>query len=59
MKRIVICCDGTWNTPDQTTHGVAEPTNVTKLADAIDRTAGGVAQMLFYHPGIGTSVSPA
>jgi uncharacterized protein (DUF2235 family) len=57
MKRIVICCDGTWNTPDQTNHGVAEPTNVTKLADAVSRTAGGAAQMLFYHPGIGTSGS--
>jgi uncharacterized protein (DUF2235 family) len=57
MKRIVICCDGTWNTPDQTAHGVAEPTNVTKLADAVLRSADGVAQMLFYHPGIGTSGS--
>ena len=57
MKRIVICCDGTWNTPDQTDRGMAEPTNVTKLALAIPRTAGDVAQMLFYHPGIGTSGS--
>lgn len=57
MKRIAICCDGTWNTPDQTDRGVAEPTNVTKLADAVARTAGGAAQMLFYHPGIGTSGS--
>jgi uncharacterized protein (DUF2235 family) len=57
MKRIVICCDGTWNTPDQTDDGVAEPTNVTKLADAISRTADGVVQLLFYHAGIGTSGS--
>jgi uncharacterized protein (DUF2235 family) len=57
MKRIVICCDGTWNTPDQADDGVAEPTNVTKLADAIAHSAGGVAQVLFYHPGIGTSGS--
>jgi uncharacterized protein (DUF2235 family) len=57
MKRIVICCDGTWNTPDPTAHGVAEPTNVSKLAYAIVRGAGGVRQMLFYHPGIGTSGS--
>jgi uncharacterized protein (DUF2235 family) len=57
MKRIVICCDGTWNTPDQTDDGVAEPTNVTKLADATARTAGGVEQMLFYHSGVGTSGS--
>lgn len=57
MKRIVICCDGTWNTPDQTDNGVAEPTNVTKLALAIPLTAGAMAQILFYHPGIGTSGS--
>jgi uncharacterized protein (DUF2235 family) len=57
MKRIAICCDGTWNTPDQSDNGVAEPTNVTKVADAIFPTADGVAQMLFYHPGIGTSGS--
>jgi uncharacterized protein (DUF2235 family) len=57
MKRIVICCDGTWNTPDQTDHGMAEPTNVTKLALAIPDTAGAITQRLFYHPGIGTSGS--
>jgi uncharacterized protein (DUF2235 family) len=54
---MIICCNGTWNTPDQTDRGVAEPTNVTKLAEAIPHTADGVAQMLFYHPGIGTAGS--
>ena len=29
-KRIVICCDGTWNTVDQ-----PYPTNVVKMARAI------------------------
>src|SRR5216117_3485774 len=57
MKRIVICCDGTWNTPDQADSGVAEPTNVTKLAEAVLPTAAGVPQVVFYHPGIGTSGS--
>lgn len=28
MKRIAICCDGTWNSPDQKDkEGVASPTN--------------------------------
>jgi len=54
MKRIVICCDGTWNTPDQADSGVAEPTNVTKLAEAVLRAAAGAPQVVFYHPGIGT-----
>ena len=57
MKRIVICCDGTWNTPDQADSGVAEPTNVTKLAEAVLPTAAGVPQVVFYHPGVGTSGS--
>ncbi|WP_243858644.1 phospholipase effector Tle1 domain-containing protein [Mycobacterium sp. DL440] len=31
-KRLVVCCDGTWNTPDQTTKGKPTPTNVAKVA---------------------------
>ncbi|TAL17590.1 hypothetical protein EPN96_04530 [bacterium] len=29
-KRIIICADGTWNTPDQSDHGEPSLTNVTK-----------------------------
>ena len=50
MKRIVLCCDGTWNTP---TKGV--PTNVTKTARAVLPTApDGTAQVVFYDAGVGT-----
>jgi Uncharacterized conserved protein (DUF2235). len=28
MKRLIICCDGTWNKPDQMDRGVMHPTNV-------------------------------
>ena len=54
-KRLVICCDGTWNTPDQVSGKRSTPTNVTKLALAI-ATAGpdGVEQRVYYHPGVGT-----
>lgn len=31
-KRLVVCCDGTWNTPDQLRGGRRAPTNVTKIA---------------------------
>jgi uncharacterized protein (DUF2235 family) len=34
-KRLVLCCDGTWNTPDQQSGGRPCPTNVTKLALAV------------------------
>ena len=31
MKKIVLCCDGTWNSADQESNGVPCPTNVVKL----------------------------
>jgi uncharacterized protein (DUF2235 family) len=54
-KRLIVCCDGTWNRPDQHHNGVAAPTNVSKLALAVAREdSGGVAQRVFYQPGVGT-----
>ena len=56
MKRIVLCCDGTWNTPDQTSEGRVTQTNVTKIASSVaDRDAAGVRQVVYYQPGVGTS----
>ncbi len=50
MKRIVICSDGTWSTPDQ-----RAPTNVALLARAVLPTGpDGVAQVVFYDEGVGT-----
>lgn len=50
-KTLVVCCDGTWNTPDQR----GRPTNVTKIARAIlPRAAGGDAQFVYYDEGVGT-----
>ena len=55
MKRLVVCCDGTWNRPDQVNRGVAAPTNVAKFALALaDRDADGQAQCLHYEAGVGT-----
>jgi uncharacterized protein (DUF2235 family) len=54
-KRIIVCCDGTWNTPDQERNGKAAPTNVVRVAEAILATDGnGGEQRVFYHPGLGT-----
>jgi hypothetical protein len=50
-KNIVVCCDGTWNTADQTDHGVPCPTNVCKLKNIALSNA---EQLLYYHPGVGT-----
>jgi uncharacterized protein (DUF2235 family) len=54
MKRIVACCDGTWNDSDEGTGY----TNVSRLAWAVQSTdtRGGkdIAQILFYQSGVGT-----
>jgi uncharacterized protein (DUF2235 family) len=55
-KRLVLCCDGTWNTPDQRKDGAPIPTNVTKFALAVAPAgADGRVQRTFYHRGVGTT----
>jgi len=50
MKRIVICCDGTWNDPE-----TRRVTNVVRMARAVRPVArDGAAQVVFYDWGIGT-----
>lgn len=50
-KRLVVCLDGTWNTPDDE----GRATNVVKIMRAL-RPAddNGVAQVAFYDKGVGT-----
>lgn len=48
-KRLVVCCDGTWNWRDQ-----PAPTNVAKLHDAVAPSGpGGVPQVTWYEEGVG------
>lgn len=50
MKRLIVCCDGTWQ---QLTSPY--PTNVVKLAQAVKPIANdGIPQIVFYDQGIGT-----
>ncbi|MDZ8222840.1 MULTISPECIES: DUF2235 domain-containing protein [unclassified Nostoc] len=50
MKRLIICCDGTWQ---QLTSRY--PSNVVKLAQSVKSIArDGVTQIVFYDQGIGT-----
>src|SRR3954447_13255980 len=54
VKRLVVCCDGTWNRPDQTKQGVAAPTNVAKISLALaEEDDAGNPQMLHYEAGVG------
>ncbi len=58
MKRIVICCDGTWNVPDEDVEGVPQATNVTRIAKAIClEDQQGIRQLTYYGTGVGTSGS--
>ena len=50
-RNLVICCDGTWNTPSQTHRGVLAPTNVVRIYNAIVEDEN---QLKYYHPGVGT-----
>jgi uncharacterized protein (DUF2235 family) len=50
MKRLIVCCDGTWN-------GLSGeyPTNVLKLSQAIKTAdSGGILQKIYYQEGLGT-----
>jgi len=51
MKRLVVCLDGTWNTPDDE----GRATNVVKIMRAVaHRGSDGVDQITFYDKGVGT-----
>lgn len=52
MSRVlVICCDGTWNKPEQK----GGPTNVTKMTRAVPpRAPDGTQQLVYYDQGVGT-----
>jgi uncharacterized protein (DUF2235 family) len=54
-KRLVVCCDGTWNTADQHLDGRPCPTNVTRFALGVaDRGEDGMEQRVYYQRGVGT-----
>lgn len=52
MKRLVVCCDGTWNKPDN-----ENVTNVEKIARTVQSapsSTGGVYQLVYYISGVGS-----
>jgi uncharacterized protein (DUF2235 family) len=53
IKRIIVCCDGTWNADDTQTND----TNVAILARAIhgSQQTGGILQIVLYLRGVGTT----
>lgn len=54
-KKLVICCDGTWNTQDQNEKSSPCPTNVERIARALrGEDAKGLPQVVYYESGVGT-----
>lgn len=50
MKRLIVCCDGTWQKLTS-----SYPTNVVKIAQAIQPSANdGTSQIVFYDEGVGS-----
>ena len=57
-KRLIVCCDGTWQAANHATHEI--PSNVAKLCRAISKThidENGLAapQIVFYDAGVATA----
>jgi uncharacterized protein (DUF2235 family) len=48
-RRLIICCDGTWNWPE-----ARRETNVVRLVRSITPDDNGIAQIVHYHQGVGT-----
>jgi uncharacterized protein (DUF2235 family) len=54
-KRIIICADGTWNTPKQSSGGYPAPTNVWLMYQLVPPQARDqLPQLALYHTGVGT-----
>ena len=55
MKRIIICCDGTWNDPDNKEDDLQCQTNVFKLSTLVSPVdLQGIDQVVYYQDGVGT-----
>lgn len=50
IRRLIVCFDGTWNTPDSG----SKPTNVVKFLRAIQSVDQDISQFAFYDKGVGT-----
>ena len=50
-RRLILCCDGTWNSAD----AGGSATNVVRLTRVLKaQSAEGIPQIVYYHDGVGT-----
>lgn len=57
MKRLILCCDGTWNSADQSSNGIPCPTNIIRIAYRIAKRKDDLRQIVYYSQGVGTGNS--
>lgn len=57
MKKIIVCCDGTWNKPGNKDGNTIVKTNVQKMYEAINAGTDNMPQVKFYGQGVGTGFS--
>lgn len=57
MKRIIVCCDGTWSKPGSKDRGELVETNVEKLYKAVKPGNPSLQQIKYYGQGVGTGLS--
>ena len=54
MRRLIIGCDGTWNSADQQIDGAPCPSNVVRLMYRVAKTDDQIPQLSYYDQGVGT-----
>ena len=54
MKRIIVCCDGTWSKPGTKDRGQLVETNVEKMYKAVTTEKTAIEQIKYYGQGVGT-----
>jgi len=62
VKRLFVCCDGTWQSEYDRSGGVPVPSNVVRFHNCLRETdprpdGSAIEQLRFYHPGVGATAT--
>nr|UPX44705.1 hypothetical protein FAC7G5_16 [Penicillium fuscum] len=59
-KRLIVCCDGTWNDSISSDSPLTNVSRISRLITDIDENSPSrVPQVVYYHTGVGSGTSPA
>jgi uncharacterized protein (DUF2235 family) len=54
-KRLILCCDGTWNDSISTDYPLTNVSRITRCIPAVDKS--GIPQIVLYYSGVGSGTS--